>query len=252
MKSNERLTDLILAFDEGAEIHGYRVTGDAIEFFGRNGETLTPSYSAIGSGYERDSGKYKSTARVAVDPQNISASIQSWVERYDQIYAVDTNTVELGGETICVTCCVRGEIEFVENKWNARITVIDALVFCNPIKKPELIGWVDVIQRINSDASIRIGLVVDSELDRIPHFNRRNVPILDGYHLPENIELIYASAERDKNIPFNFFIAKCEADATLLIRKIKNDKNRLAALTASNGDSYESSYYWLVKNGQKA
>lgn len=59
MKSDEPLTDIILAFDEGAEIHGYRATGNTIEFFGKNGETLTPSYTAIGSGYRRILGKYK-------------------------------------------------------------------------------------------------------------------------------------------------------------------------------------------------
>ena len=187
MKTKERLTDILFSFDERAEIHGYREVGGTIEFFGKNGEPLIPSYAAVGAGYEKNSGNYKSTTRVTVDPSNISANVQTWISQYDQIYAVDTNKIELDGRTICVTCCVSAEITFEENKWYAQIQLLDAFIFCNPKQKPELIGWIDVISRVNSDRSARLGIVVDSELDRIPSINLRREPITDGFPLADNI-----------------------------------------------------------------
>jgi hypothetical protein len=252
MKTKERLTDIVVSFDEGAVIYGYRSSGEAIEFFGKNGEPLTPSYAAIGSGYERASGKFKSTTRVDVDPSHISESVPAWVNRYDRIFAVDTNTTDLDGINISITCCVRAEIDFVASKWNARVELLDAFVVWNPTLKPELIGWLDVIDRLNTDLSLRIGLVVDSELGMIPQLNLRSAPIAQGVYLPANVELIYASADNDRNLPFNFLIAKCDSDATLLINKIKQDRSRLAGLWASDGKPYESSYYWPPKRAKEA
>ena len=241
-----------MSFDEGAVIYGYRLNGETIEFLGKDGEPLTPSYAAIGAGYERDFGKYKSTTRVAIDPQRISANVPVWVNRYDRVFAVDTNTVNLDGEDLSVTCCIRADIEFVENKWNARIEPIDALVVSKPQLKPELIGWLDVIARINTDPSLKLGLVVDSELGMIPEFNLRKAPIADGILLPENIELVYASSDHDKNVPFNFLMAKCDADASLLINKIMQDRSRLTGLKPSDGKRYEASFYWAPKRVKAA
>lgn len=251
MKTRERLTDIIMSFDEGAEIHGYRQNGETIEFYGKDGEPLTPSYAAIGAGYERDSGKFKSTTRVTVDPQNISASVPIWANRYDRVFAVDTNTINMDGNDLSVTCCIRADIEFVGNEWNARIEPIDALVFFKHWLKPELVGWIDVISRINTDSSLKIGLVVDSELGMIPEFNLRKVPIADEVFLPSNIELIYASSDTDKNVPFNFLIAQCDAHATLLIKRIMQDHSRLEALKPFEGKCYEASYYWATKRLNK-
>ena len=75
MKTEDRLTDVILSFDEGAEISGYRTVKNTVEFFGKDGERLTPSYAAVGSGYERASGKFKATTRVDADPSQISVSV---------------------------------------------------------------------------------------------------------------------------------------------------------------------------------
>ncbi len=244
MKSKERLTDILLSFDAGAVIYGYRSDGASLELFGKDGETLTPSYAAVGIGYERDSGKYKSTTRVTVDPTYISENIQGWIARYDKVFAVDTNTIDFGNQKLSVTCCVRAEFEFIANNCNVRIDVIDALVVFNPKAKPELIGWLDVISRINDDPKSKIGLIVDSELGSIPEINRRCTPILDNIYLPPNIELIYASSDLDKNLPFNRLIAKCDSDASLLLKKIEEDPERLKNLHPSCEERYESSYYW--------
>ncbi len=248
MKSKERLTDILVSFDEGAMIYGYRTDGETITLLGKDGENLTPSYAAVGTGYERDSGKFKSTMRVTSDPLHITGNVSAWISRYDRIFAVDTNSIDLDGDHLSVTCCIRAEIELIENRWSARIDAIDALVAFQPKFKPELVGWLDVISRINIDPKLKIGLVVDSELGLIPEMNLRRVPIADGTYLPSNIELVYASSDQDRNLPFNALIAKCDADASLLLKLIAQDRCRLEnLLRPSEGTHYASSYHWPPK-----
>ena len=252
MKSRERLAEVLMSFDEGAVIYGYRQSGDTIEFIGKDGQVLIPSYAAVGSGYQRESGKFKSTSQVAVDPRTLADNFPYWLERYDRIFAVDTNTVDLSGRILSVTCSVRAEIEFVDNVWNGKVELLDALVALGPKLKPEIGGWLDVIERINLDPALKVGLVVDSELGDIPRYNLRTTPLAPGIYLPENVELIYASSERDKTLPFNFLIAKCDADAKLLIGKILADQTRLQALKSSDTSNFESHFYWAPKRNDAA
>ena len=247
MKSRERMAELLLSFDEGAVIHGYRISGDTIELIGDHGQVLIPSYAAVGSGYHRDSGKFKSTAQVVTNPERMSGSVPNWLSRYDRLFAVDTNTIVVDGHDVCVTCCVRADFKLVDKTWHVKGEPIDALVMMKPRLKPELAGWLDVLRRINTDTALRVGLIVDSELGTIPEFNRRKIPIADNVFLPENVELIYASSDHDKDMPFNVLIAKCDKDASLLLEKLQSDRGRLAALQPSSGKLCELSYYWPPK-----
>lgn len=252
MKTRERLTEVLMSFDEGAVIYGYRQSGDAIEFIGKDGQVLTPSYGAVGSGYQRESGKFKSTSQVVVDPRRLADNVPYWQGRYDRVFAVDTNTIVLDGEVLSVACSVRAEIEFIDNKWNGRIELLDALVAIGPKLKPEIGGWLDLIERVNLDPALKVGIVVDSELGDIPRYNLRTMPLAPGIYLPENVELIYASSDQDKNIPFNFLIAKCDVDARLLIGKISAERSRLQALKPSNSKRFQSHFYWAPKKKDAA
>lgn len=250
MITKNRLTDLVFSFEERATIHGIRNLGNRIEFFGSNGESITPSYVAIGAGHNRESGKYKPTVRVPVDPLNISPNVPDWVNRYDHLYAVDTGKLELDdGRSVYMSCAVKAQITFKGKKWDSQIDRLDALVFTNPTTRPELVGWIDLIQRIKGESTKRIGIVVDSEIDRLAAINVGKEPIVAGFPLARSIELIYASSDKDPNIPFNYMIRFCDADSKLLKRRIKTDPARLDSLTQSNDRHYESSFYWRVKPG---
>jgi hypothetical protein len=250
MITGKRLTDLVFSFRERTTIHGIRDLGNRIEFFGPNGESITPSYVAIGTGHDRVSGKYKPTVRVPVDPLNISPNVPDWVNRYDHLYAVDTGKLELDdGRSVYMSCAVKAQIAFKGKGWDSQTDRLDALVFTNPTMRPELVGWIDLIQRINGESTKKIGIVVDSEIDRLAAINVGEEPIVDGFPLARNIELIYASSDKDANVPFNYMIRLCDADANLLKRRIKADPARLNSLTQSNDRLYESSFYWRVKPG---
>jgi hypothetical protein len=251
-KSHERVTDFLLSFEHAVEIHGYRVSDNSIEFFGEDGHALIPSFAAVGSGYERASGKFKSTSRVVADPRNLQADIPNWVARYDSIFGVDTNTVELDDQVLSVTCIFRADIEFVGLVWNATISAINALVFVGPKFKPELIGWLHALSVINVDPLLKVCLVVDSELGALPEINLRTRPIESGIYLPNNVELVYASADHDKNVPFNLLISTCDSHSTKLIEKIRNDRARLSALKASSDNQYVAGFEWPAKASNAA
>lgn len=241
----KRLTDLVFCFKERTIIHGIRDVGNRFEFFGPSGESLTPRYVAIGAGHDRDSGKYKHIVRVPVDPLNISRHVSDWVNRYDHLYAVDTGELKLAdGRIVYMSCAVKALITFKGKRWYSHIDRLDALVFTNPTpSSPELVGWIDLIQRISGETTRKIGIVVDCQMDRLAAINVGEEPIVEGVPLARNIELIYASAEKDPNLPFNFMIKSCDLDTKLLKRRIKADLARLNLLTPSNGRHCESSFY---------
>ncbi len=249
MKSKERLTEVEISFDERTEIHGYRVTGDTIEFIGKDGVPLVPAYAAVGSGYERGSGKFKSTSRMPVDPNRISADFPVTAKQYDELYAVDTNSTEIDGHKICVCCSARLEFKFTGLRWDGNGTLQDAFVFCNPRHKPELIGWIDFLERMQFDTAKSVGVAVDSELGLLGDYNLRREEIIKGYRLQENVTLIYASSDLDQNIPFNYAIAQCDANSKLLIRKMQSDRSHLKKLIQSASSAYERHFYWKVQTG---
>jgi len=53
-------------------------------------------------------------------------------------------------------------------------------------------------------------------------FNTRVKAIHEDYFLPDNVELIYASSERDSSSPLNKAISICDSDANHLAKKIIN------------------------------
>lgn len=73
----------------------------------------------------------------------------------------------------------------------------------------------------------KIAIVVDSELGNLPLYNTRKIPLLGDKFLPDNVELIYASAERDANSPLNKVIRTCESDAKSLIETLSNKSGLL-------------------------
>jgi hypothetical protein len=72
--------------------------------------------------------------------------------------------------------------------------------FHNIKLKPEIIGWIELITNFEKREEFRkfksIGIIVDSELDKLKLYNNRTIPFRDNLFLPKRIQLIYASGER--------------------------------------------------------
>jgi hypothetical protein len=122
---------------------------------------------------------------------------------FDRVFAVDTNTREIGGVSISVTAVT--EIVPPKPCGHGTIRVIFFHEFMQVTGKPELVGWLSVALDLTRAKEYqllsRIGLIVDSELSDLPEYNARTRPLLTGvlgrdHFLPERVTLVYATADK--------------------------------------------------------
>lgn len=154
-----------------------------------------------GVGYERT----KNIKIISQSPQcvdNIFLDQNNYLLSFENVFAVDTNTQTDSKRSISAITWLHNLLK----KPNATIEVGSsfprAYVFiAENGEQPERIGWKDAISRIIGSPEIRgsVALVVDSYLHELPRINRREIPVHDDYFLPENVTLVYSSAEVDTN-----------------------------------------------------
>ncbi len=151
---------------------------------------------------------------LTVDPNDGLAT------NFDIIFAVDTNTRSLKGFRLSVTGVVQ-----------ARHTVdpatrLPALFFHTPFllefmqvaSKPEQLGWLVAMNNIKADPQydsfLRIGLIVDSDLESLQRYNDRKLPIFENSFLPDRFTLVYASADAGSEYSANQFIRAADKAAS--------------------------------------
>lgn len=66
-----------------------------------------------------------------------------------------------------------------------------------------------------------IPIIVDSDLDKLPLYNSRELPIIDGYYLSERFSLVYASADGGSEYFPNKLIRICDKQAIKALNQIK-------------------------------
>jgi hypothetical protein len=192
---------------------------DAILRANQGDDPLLDGLVHVGRGYFRDNGKYKNTLLVPVTPNALSDVLHQQLLRYEVIYAIDTNRKGVGDIDLCVSCGVHVALKYSGNNiWsNATFTRLPAVFSICGKSNPEVVSWLRLIKFLSPRICGKIALVVDSELGNLPLYNMRKIPLLDNILLPDNVELIYASAERDLNSPLNKAIQICDSDASRLI-----------------------------------
>jgi hypothetical protein len=98
------------------------------------------------------------------------------------------------------------------------------LEFRNPKSKPELIGWQTAIEmlRVNPKyrPAMKIGIIVDSELGNLKGFNNRVIPILDGFYLPQNMTLVYASSDKARESASNQLLRVADSTASRVLQQV--------------------------------
>jgi len=195
-------------------------------------DTLLGSLVHIGRGYPSDNGKYKNTLLVPVALNALSDVLYEQLLRYEAIYAMDTNRKLVGDVELCVSCGVHIALKYSGNNvWsNATFTRLPASFSICCESNPEVVSWLRLIEFLSPRICGKIAIVVDSELGNLPLYNMRKIPLLGDRFLPDNVELIYASAERDLNSPLNKAIRTCDSDAKRLIRILSG---RLGLLEAA-------------------
>lgn len=200
-----------------------------------NERIISPIDARIESSYEREKSpkiinrSYIGSDILTVDPNRA-------LYKYDLIYAIDTNTKTINSGMISVSCIVLCKLIKEESKTIALYSPINCLEFRNVIDSHEKYAWRKYIQLIMANPAykpnIKIGIIVDSDLENIPKYNLRKMPIVENFVLPDHFELLYASSDTGKEFLANRLIAECDREANILFEKIRHeDLSNEASLT---------------------
>ncbi|HHF3150425.1 TPA: hypothetical protein ACPJ2A_002237 [Vibrio diabolicus] len=245
MNSVERYGDLVLVLKDGDKVASTVEENEVITLFNSQGKQVIPEYCQVGLGYLTANGKFKVTNSVPSVNEPISTNLYKLLSKYDVLYAIDTNKKVVNNIEYCVSNRMHLQLELLSpQNWELKLTRLPAYVFTNPIKgeHEEKIGWVQFIHSAHlADKNLSIGLVTDHDLGYLPLLNRRQKEIPGMGLLPENIEFIYASADRDKGSPLNKAVSSCDADSNLLLKQIAQGKMNLECLSDSSSGLYEQS-----------
>ena len=174
------------------------------------------------------------------------------IANFDFLFAVDTNTAPYQNKeiSICVSLLIKQQLQLCQNGFPFDIFRVIAFDGVSSDTNPECIGWHFIINDICNhkvyDINHRIGIVVDSELDKLPKFNRHETPYYKNHFLPQNIQFIYASADRGKDFLPNKMIADCDKTSTKLFEYF-NGHNISIPFKNSNDSSFKGFNYLPVK-----
>lgn len=156
--------------------------------------------------YERESKKPKTIFALFrfFGARDIRKSPLAELARYDQVFAIDTNS-ENGSARTAVARLARSLEKF---------DVVATRDFVPATAKPEREGWAEFLRRRTPDPSGRRCLVVDSDFGSLARINKREEPVVDGFLLPEGWQLNYAITDKADTI-LNKMMRLCDREAKL-------------------------------------
>ncbi len=170
--------------------------------------------------------KGKNKVIVSAEMPYPSLEVYSVLTKYDYVIAIDTNQKE--GYAVSVGKVFRilntslervafydeGYIErhFYVNNISSELRALYLLTLA--IGRGEIISWKE---------SAKVLIVIDHNLQYINQYNRRVLPLLPDDPesvLPENMRLMYASADKKNDSIFNQWISECDKCATVHLNKL--------------------------------
>lgn len=187
-------------------------------------------YSAVT--YDRKKGE-KILSRIPQGNEGLFFDQPEALEKnFDILCAVDTNTLVLQGKRVSVTGVALlvpvwvPEAKGLTKYW--KFDVPFCLEFVELKMKPENFGWVAALEQMHHrgviDLNKKIGLIVDSDLGNIPDFNARKKPVEGQWLLPENTQLIYASADVGKEYIANKAIGVADSVSAQCLDAVNSGK----------------------------
>lgn len=148
----------------------------------------------------------------------------------DSLYAIDTNyrvLDEVKNIKLCVM--VSGEIKLKSvKKYQEGGSFVHgaSYIYFTRHEKPELLGlhWLisDIVKTHVNLSSMNIGIITDSEFEKLDQFNIQKIPYLEGYFIPKSINLIYAAADScGERLP-NKMIRICDKGGRQVFKSLTN------------------------------
>ena len=202
----------------------YDLTSDGVRF----GGDMVNIYSEVT--YDRRKSE-KVLSRIPQSMDELSHSQDQALEKnYDVLCAVDTNTRVINGERVSIVGLIVVELVFVPDPeglvkaW--RYESPFCLEFVDIKGSPENFGWIAAIEELRQSGVFqgkgRIGVIVDSDLGNIADFNSRTKPVFAEVTLPQNVQLIYASADAGKENLVNKMISMADSISSKCLKMLQS------------------------------
>jgi hypothetical protein len=248
MNKKPRTTSITTDMGKPVVVNGIRMSPNGTVELLNNGLPLTPESAYHDITFDRKKNP-KILNKISLDPKQLSVDPHLALKNFDLIYAIDTNTKLVNHEVISISAIVLCKLIHSMNKAIiAEYAPIHCLEFRNIKQNAENIAWMKSIQLITANPSyspkLKIGFVVDSNLGNLPAYNKRTVPIYADFYLPQNIELIYASADVGKEFIVNKLISLSDKEAKILLEDISLNKISNQNLQEVNNEPYTHFRLW--------
>lgn len=246
MKSRKpRIPVISPHFDGPAEIAGLDFQNGELTFYDSNGKKIIPRHVEVGTGYARESGKFKTVNQVQADGSKIDLDTNAALNKFEWLFAIDTNVHKFQDSTIGASVSVMAYVQIGEPEhtndgalqdWALRVIPQDAYIFRNPKVNPELVGWRELMNRICDSSAYssgeKVGIIVDSELSKIGAFNQRTEPVLGEHYLPEAFEILYASADVGADYVHNKLLRICDRTSSRILEYVAENAEILQNMEA--------------------
>lgn len=211
------------------------------------GHEVTDVYSELS--YARPKGPKVLSRIPQSDPAVSFDMITALSKNFDFLCAVDTNDRLIRGKRVCVVAVVAFKIVAVpgaselKTSWQLSVPFALEYIGIHPRHKAEPFGWMaaheHLIQLKEVDKNQRIGMVVDSELGSLIDINHRRQPVDGTDFLPEQLTLIYASADVGKENVLNRAIAVADSVSTKCLDAIESGDVPFNSQIAVDNNTYE-------------
>ena len=205
---------------------GISTTGRVVGI--RNGQALPLiGESAIEYGYNRKH-NFKLLSKGPIATSNLYLTPDPVLLEFDHVFAVDTNTKDIGGDKVSVAAVLHCIIGPKNNtSVNISYSFLGWFEYRNIIGKEENLAWMQLSIAIAKEPGYeeqKIALLVDSDLMCHDQYNKGELPIYGNYYLPSNTTLIYASADGGKEVLINRLIGFCDSKAKELLGYLVNQE----------------------------
>jgi hypothetical protein len=137
---------------------------------------------------------------------------------FTHLFAIDTNSIVSKKRSL--SCGIACEIH------EDTLHFVKCFPDYTKIENAEKTNWIRFIKDIQLKPTYSskhyFGIIVDSDLGHLSEINKREVPILDNFYLPQNIQLIYASADKKNDTFLNEAISFCDKIAKQVLDALLN------------------------------
>lgn len=202
-----------------------------------NGQEQTPDKAVSMLSYDREKGP-KILSKMPKVGNVTRAYVDAGLLQFDKIVSIDTNSKAFESDTVCVMATVM----MTPSKILGNVVLKDprtiAIEFWNPTDLPERVGWLLAMQAILDTeeyaSGARFGVIIDSDLGNLENYNAREMEIVPGFVLPDQMTLIYGSADNKNDTAINKMINMTDRASNSVHRRIA------AAGYVRSGDTYST------------